>query len=195
MGLFDGLAAAFANDDTLGERESAPTQQTYAIKWIGPKGEETVSQALPGQKIKDLARQAGVAGQVKYNCGEGTCSSCDMLINGDRVPACVAKAPTWDVEIEYGVKRSVLTENERQPQPSSRTPKPKAPASPFGDLPNPFDGDRSAPSTFAGKVSPSSAESENDPEPKKLSLQERLMAEEAKKKAAKKASGGGWPFG
>ena len=89
MGLFDGLAAAFANDDTLGERESAPKAQAYSIKWIGPKGEETLSQALPGQKIKDLARQAGVAGKIKYNCGEGTCSSCDMLVNGDRVPACL----------------------------------------------------------------------------------------------------------
>lgn len=175
MGLFDGLASAFANDDTLGERESAPKVQAYSIKWIGPEGEETVSQALPGQKIQDLARQAGVAGKIKYNCGEGTCSSCDMLVNGDRVPACVAKAPTWDVEIEYGVKRSVLTENERQPQPSSRAPKPKAPAS-----------------LFAGRFTPSSAaagSAESAPAeaaPKKMSLEERLMAEEAKKKGAKK---------
>ena len=186
MGLFDGLASAFSNDDSLGERKDAPkAQQTYSIKWIGSKGEETISQAIPGQKIKDLARQAGVAGKIKYNCGEGTCKSCDMLINGDRVPACVAKAPMWDVEIEYGVKRSLLTENERQPQPSSRTPKPKAPASPFGDMPNPFGG--GPPNPFDGKVTPSSAESAPaEAAPKKMSLEERLMAEEAKKKGVKK---------
>ena len=40
----------------------------------------------------------------RYNCNEGTCKSCDMLCNGDRVPVCVARMPDWDVEVAYGLR-------------------------------------------------------------------------------------------
>ena len=94
MGFFDSLAAAFDNDDSLGDADTPgikQKRQAYTITWKGPKGEETTTNAYAGQKIKDLARGAGV-GPIKYGCSEGTCSSCDLLINGDRVPACQAKA-------------------------------------------------------------------------------------------------------
>ena len=71
MGMFDGFAAAFANDDSLGEKQSAgmtSKQVLRTITWQGPNGELT-SQALPGQKIKDIARKDGI-GPVKYSCNE-----------------------------------------------------------------------------------------------------------------------------
>merc|ERR1711939_927517 len=125
----------------------------------------------------------------------GTCTSCDMIVNGDRVPACQAKVPDWDVVIEHGVPRKELNALERQSQPSSREPKQRAGggspfANPFGS--NPFGG--GPPDPFGGepegRVVPTQQQSA---EPKKLSLQERLAAEEAAKRAAKKK--GGWPFG
>ena len=42
--------------------------------------------------------------KIKYDCNEGTCKSCDMLCNGDRVPVCVARMPDWDVEVAYGLR-------------------------------------------------------------------------------------------
>ena len=154
MGMFDGLAAAFANDDSLGEKKGVATKTMRTITWRDPKGEVKSSQAIPGQKLKDIARQDGI-GPIKYSCNEvrarlsspapltlsspsteplspalsrapqpqsrpepqlqpqlqpqpqpqprprrahtrraplqGTCKSCDMLCNGDRLPACVAR--------------------------------------------------------------------------------------------------------
>ena len=155
MGFFDGLAAAFENDAALGERENAGIRRKklpQAVTWVAADGTVKESQAIPGQKLKDIARKDGI-GPIKYNCNEvrrnwacgdarllaqprrtplfgaqGTCSSCDMLCNGDRVPACVAKMvrqcptamvrpattqqpdrlwqPDWDVEVAWGLKGS-----------------------------------------------------------------------------------------
>ena len=69
MGMFDGLAAAFANDDSLGEKKGVATKTMRTITWQGPKGEVTSSQAIPGQKLKDIARQDGI-GPIKYSCNE-----------------------------------------------------------------------------------------------------------------------------
>ena len=68
--------------------------------------------------------------------------------------------PTWDVEIEYGVKRKELNALERQTQPSSTEPRPKASGGMFGDLfgaaapkaPNPFGGE--LPNPFGEKKPP-----------------------------------------
>ena len=70
MGMFDGFAAAFANDDSLGEKQGGlkSKQELRTITWQGPKGEIT-SQAVPGQKLKDIARQEGI-GPIKYSCNE-----------------------------------------------------------------------------------------------------------------------------
>ena len=103
MGMFDGLAAAFANDETLSKPTAATKKTLRTITWRDPKGKIVSSQAIPGQKLKDIARQDGI-GPIKYNCNEGTCKSCDMLCNGDRVPVCVARMPDWDVEVAYGLR-------------------------------------------------------------------------------------------
>ena len=83
MGLFDGLAAAFENDDSLGEAGPAglKTKVSYQeVTWKGPVPEGPAAmmglekqfvkttQAIPGQSIKDLAEEAGVP--VKYSCNK-----------------------------------------------------------------------------------------------------------------------------
>ena len=68
MGMFDGLAAAFANDDSL-EKKGVATKTMRTITWRDPKGEVKSSQAIPGQKLKDIARQDGI-GPIKYSCNE-----------------------------------------------------------------------------------------------------------------------------
>lgn len=166
MGMFDGLAAAFANDDSLSKQATA-TQTLRTITWRDPEGKIVTSQALPGQKLKDIAREDGIA-PIKYNCNEGTCKSCDMLCNGDRIPVCVARMPDWDVEVAWGLKGSKQMGLDRQEQPSTR----EIPE----ETPDPFGGGGAE-----GRVVPSQQEAS-----KKPSLAERLMAEEAAKKSAKK---------
>ena len=107
MGLFDGLASAFGNDDSLGERcvsqmcifcccdrarvrtrsrrrqeaglakkaeyhtitFQAPPEKTF----FGEKpGEQIVTKAIAGQKMKEVARAAGV--EIPYSCNE-VCSA------------------------------------------------------------------------------------------------------------------------
>jgi hypothetical protein len=68
MGMFDGLAAAFANDDSLSKQATA-TKTLRTITWRDPAGKIVTSQALPGQKLKDIAREDGIA-PIKYNCNE-----------------------------------------------------------------------------------------------------------------------------
>ena len=93
------------------------------------------------------------------------------------------------MEIEWGLKGAKQMGLDRQEQPSTREiPKAKAPAFEMPsfkppEMPNPFG---NAPAK--GRVVPSQQESAPAEEaaPKKLSLAERLMAEEAAKKGAKK---------
>lgn len=179
MGMFDGLAAAFANDETLSKRTAA-TQTLRTITWRDPKGKIVTSQALPGQKLKDIAREDGIT-PIKYNCNEGTCKSCDVLCNGDRIPVCVARMPDWDVEIAWGLKGSKQMGLDRQEQPSTRQiPEAKPPAF---ETPDPFGGGEPEGRVVPSQQAPSAEEEEA---PKKLSLAERIMAEEAAKKAKKK---------
>ena len=65
MGMFDGLAAAFANDETLSKPTAATKKTLRTITWRDPKGKTVSSQAIPGQKLKDIARQDGI-GPIKY---------------------------------------------------------------------------------------------------------------------------------
>ena len=64
MGMFDGLAAAFANDESL-SKPTATKKTLRTITWRDPKGKIVSSQAIPGQKLKDIARQDGI-GPIKY---------------------------------------------------------------------------------------------------------------------------------
>jgi len=105
MGLFDGLASAFANDDSLGDKEDAGLSKTKAkktITWVGPNGQSKKSTVVPGQKLKDIARGTGI--KIKYDCQEGTCKTCEALVDGRKTKICVAKAPAKDVTIKYGIR-------------------------------------------------------------------------------------------
>lgn len=76
MGLFDGLAKAFENDSTLGERENAglsKEKQKRTVTWVGPKGQQKKATVVPGQKLKDIARSCGIP--IRYDCQEGTCKT------------------------------------------------------------------------------------------------------------------------
>ena len=112
MGFMDALASAFENDDTLGEAGPAGLKkrvQYQTITWLGPKPEgmaamfekrpEDEQQAIAGQALKDLAQQQGIP--LKFSCMQGTCGICDVMIDGQAVPACTAKMPKRDCTIEY----------------------------------------------------------------------------------------------
>ena len=134
MGLFDGLKSAFENDDTLGDRPNAglskeATKRT--VTWVGPKGEKKTATAIPGQKLRDIARSCRIP--IKYDCNEGTCKTCEAMVGNSRAkiwcarvtvaailphiaqPACgliaslrcvhsVTKMPNKDVTIKYNIR-------------------------------------------------------------------------------------------
>jgi ferredoxin len=106
MGLFDNLKSAFANDDTLTARGNAglskeATKRT--ITWIGPTGKEKKSVVVAGQRLKDIARGAGIP--IKYDCNEGTCKTCEAQMGNGRVKICIAKAVDKDITIKYGLRQ------------------------------------------------------------------------------------------
>ena len=106
MGLFDGLAAAFANDDSLGERRDAgltSKKNMRTITWVGPRGQKKTSQVVPGQALRDIARGTGVP--IKYNCENGKCKTCEAKVGNGRAKICVTKAPDKDVTIEWGLRQ------------------------------------------------------------------------------------------
>ena len=120
MGFFDSLAAAFENDDSLGEDGPAGLKtkvKLQKITWIGPKPEGPAAffekqavveqEAMPGTPLKDLAEQAGV--KIRYSCNKGTCGICDIVVNGATIPACTAKlARGEDLTIEYQDESKML---------------------------------------------------------------------------------------
>ena len=100
MGLFDGFASAFANDDSLGDREDAglsKAKQKLTVTWVGPRGQKKTSTVVAGQKLRDIARGSGVP--IVYDCSEGTCKTCEAQVGNGRAKICVAKMPNKDVTI------------------------------------------------------------------------------------------------
>ena len=96
------FAGAFANDDSLGARENAGLSKEKAkktITWVGPNGQSKKSVVVPGQKLRDVARSTGI--KIKYDCNEGTCKTCEAMIDGRKAKICVSKAPAKDVTIKY----------------------------------------------------------------------------------------------
>ena len=94
MGLFDGFAKAFANDDTLGERGSAGLSKEakkVTVTWVGPKGQKKTATCVPGQKLRDVARASGIP--IVYDCNEGTCKTCEAKVGNGRAKICVTKTP------------------------------------------------------------------------------------------------------
>ena len=194
MGFFDGLAAAFENDDTLGEAGPAGLKtrvQERTITWQGPppegmaamfeKPKITEQTAIKGQPLKDLASSANVP--LKYSCMKGTCGICDVMVDGVAVPACTAKMPDKDVTISYKtadqasayMKEKLAAERLAKKAAKGAKAAPAkvqgnvVPTNPFGALPtNPFG------NPFA-QPAPPEPEPEPEPEPAKPTK-------------------GGWPF-
>ena len=104
-GLFDGLSAAFANDDTLGARQNAglsKEKEKRTVTWVGPKGNKKQAQAISGQKLRDVARGSGVP--IVYDCNEGTCKTCEAMVDGRRTKICVGRMPNKDCTIKYNIR-------------------------------------------------------------------------------------------
>ena len=201
MGFFDqlqeGLASAFENDDELGEQGPAGLKkkvQAYKVTFKGPEPKGffeqqaiTEAQALPNQKMKDVADAAGIP--IRYSCMEGTCKICRVNVDGQEVMACTARMPKRDVEIEYREVKGVEMPKGNV-KPTGGFPKVPLPGGfelPKGvpEMPNLGDGAGGLPNPFAA------------PEPRNPTLAERLALEERlrEEEEAKNPKKGGWPFG
>lgn len=88
-GFMDGLKKAFENDSTLAPPENAGLSGTKQMIDVTVCGKKT--QAIPGQRMKDLVRAARAP--VKFNCENGECGTCECLVNGRKVRVCCAKVP------------------------------------------------------------------------------------------------------
>lgn len=102
-GLFDGFAKAFENDDSLGKAKNAglsKEKEKRTVTWIGPKGEKKTAQAISGQKLREVAR--GIP--IRYDCNEGTCKTCEAMVNGKRTKICVGRMPDKDSTIKYNLR-------------------------------------------------------------------------------------------
>mmetsp|Transcript_23956 Transcript_23956/g.56725 ORF Transcript_23956/g.56725 Transcript_23956/m.56725 type:complete len:142 (+) Transcript_23956:167-592(+) len=91
LNIFGGLKGAFANDDSLGERENAGLKN-------GPKTNDQVTvngKSVPGvvvdQRVSVVCSKARA--KVSYNCQNGECGTCTIRINGRPARACVSKVP------------------------------------------------------------------------------------------------------
>lgn len=88
-GLFDGLAKAFENesfDDKPSAGLSGGARKMVDISVCGKK-----TQAIPGQRMKDIVRAARAP--IRFNCEDGKCGTCECLVNGRKTRVCVAKVP------------------------------------------------------------------------------------------------------
>lgn len=208
MGLFDGLAAAFANDDTLGERQEAGLAEKVKLQqitWVGPKPEGAEAlfkqqvikeqQAMPGASLKDLADQAGIP--VRYSCMQGTCRICDVRVNGLETPACTAKMGREDVTIEFrdiADAQSYATEALKAERAAKKAAKaagaaPPAPAAPAAPAPAPVQGKVEPTNPFGGFAMPNPFAQKEEPPPltqqegeSNLEMLRRLRREEQEKK-------------
>jgi len=226
MGFFDQLASAFENDDELGEAGPAGLKtkaKIHRITWVGPdpegmaalfeKPEESIQEAIAGYDLKMLADQADIP--LKFSCMQGTCGICDVLVDGETVPACTAKMPNRDCTIQYKSAKQASSYSkdkmkayaaERKAAKAAGRPPPKQtvaevsevsetvgrvqPANPFGG--NPFGGN-----PFAKPEAEAPAADDSD-EPawlkrqKAAGMQQKLEDQLSAENAAKKK---GWPFG
>lgn len=96
--MFGGLKGAFANDDSLGKAKDAGLSG-------GPKYNDQVSvngksvpNVVANQKISQVCAAARV--KVPYNCQNGECGTCTVMMNGRKVKACVSKVPAGKCNIQ-----------------------------------------------------------------------------------------------
>lgn len=98
LNIFGGFGDAFKNDDSLGKAKDAGLS-------TGPKYNEQVTvngRAIPkvviDQKISQVCNAARV--KVPYNCQNGECGTCTVLMNGKKIRACVSKVPAGKCAIQ-----------------------------------------------------------------------------------------------
>ena len=48
------------------------------------------AQVIPGQRLRDIARGSGIP--IVYDCQEGTCKTCEAMINNQRAKIWCARA-------------------------------------------------------------------------------------------------------
>lgn len=180
MGLFDSLAAAFDNDDTLGEAGPAGLKQkaeVHTITWVGPQPEGPAAffakqplveqEAIAGQSLRDLAQQAGIP--IKYSCMQGTCHICDVDIDGVATPTCTAVCPKRDMRIEYRDEDQALAYAKEAIKAERLAAK--------------------------GKVVPTQLSTEGSEEPRQETYRERMEREMLEQSMAAEQDKRGWPFG
>lgn len=219
MGLFDGLAAAFANDDTLGESGPAGLKtkvKLQKVTWMGPKPEGpraifeqqniVEQEAMPGTPLKVLAEEAGV--KIRYSCNKGTCGICDIVVDGVTTPACTANLGRGkDITIQYQDESKML-EYSKQKIKAERDAK-KAGRAPPASNPLAAAAGVSAPSFglpnggFFGKAEDEQDDDSEDggeedrprltQETLEARIRAQMEAEEAEAEARKAKSP--WPFG
>ena len=105
MGMFDGFSKAFENDSSLGKRQNAGLSKEKAKKtvtWVGPRGQKKQATVVPGQALKQIARGCGIP--IRYDCQEGTCKTCEAMVNGGRTKICVGRMPNKDTTIKYNIR-------------------------------------------------------------------------------------------
>ncbi|GMH87101.1 hypothetical protein TrVE_jg10936 [Triparma verrucosa] len=95
--LFGFFDKAFANED-LGAKQNAGLKN-------GPKVNDSVTingkackNAVVGQKIKVVAAAARV--KIPYNCNNGDCGTCTVLVNGRKAKACQMTVPKGKCDIQ-----------------------------------------------------------------------------------------------
>ena len=82
---------AFKNDPAYAKKEVKATQPTVDVTFTSSKSTKTVA-AVPGSSMAACASRAGV--KIAYNCKNGECGTCEVLLNGNKViRTCQFKVP------------------------------------------------------------------------------------------------------
>mmetsp|Transcript_18597 Transcript_18597/g.39930 ORF Transcript_18597/g.39930 Transcript_18597/m.39930 type:complete len:137 (+) Transcript_18597:113-523(+) len=92
----DIFGKAFANDESLGKRESAGLKKGPNFNEVTINGKP--AKAVAGQKVSQVLAAARV--KVTYSCREGNCGTCELLMNGRIEKACCAKMPRGKCTIQ-----------------------------------------------------------------------------------------------
>eukprot|EP00522_Entomoneis_paludosa_P017936 CAMPEP_0172441358 /NCGR_PEP_ID=MMETSP1065-20121228/1898_1 /TAXON_ID=265537 /ORGANISM="Amphiprora paludosa, Strain CCMP125" /LENGTH=134 /DNA_ID=CAMNT_0013190671 /DNA_START=52 /DNA_END=456 /DNA_ORIENTATION=+ len=96
--LFGGLADAFKNDDSLGQRENAGLKGGPNFNEQVSVNGKAVQGAVVGQKLTAVAMKARV--KIPVNCQKGDCGTCMVKFNGKKVKACQTPLPAGKAAIQ-----------------------------------------------------------------------------------------------
>ena len=223
MGMFDGFAAAFQNDEELGEAGPAGLKtkvQLQKVTWMGPKPEGpralfeqqlvVEQEAIPGTPLKTLAEEAGV--KIRYSCNKGTCGICDIVVDGVTTPATTANLGKGkDITIQYQDESKMLEyskqkiQAERLAKKAGRAPPASNPLAAAAGMAESVSGGSSfglPRGGFFGQADEQDEDGEDDVEEDRPRLTQETLeariraqmeAEEAENKVKKAKSP--WPFG